>query len=78
LSSQKGIPTFFIYTFSVDVPGETSFPAPEVITPKNRIIGEFFSNFDQIDFENPLIIILPLKLEYLDASPVRAIAVEIE
>ncbi|WP_273831951.1 cyclase family protein [Guptibacillus sedimenti] len=75
---EKGITTFFIDTFSIDAPGATSFPAHEAITSKNGIIGECFSNFDQIDFENPLIIALPLKLEGLDASPVRAIAVEVE
>ena len=75
---EKGITTFFTDTFSVDPPGATSFPAHEAITSKNGIIGECFSNFDQIDFENPLIIALPIKLQGLDASPVRAIAVEVE
>lgn len=75
---EKGITTILIDTLSVDPPGAISFPAHKAITTKNGIIGECFCNFDQLDFENPLIIALPIKLEGLDASPVRAVAVEVE
>ncbi|MDP4552598.1 cyclase family protein [Alkalihalobacillus macyae] len=74
----KGVTTFFIDALNVDPPDGSAFPVHEAITLVNGIIGENFCNFDQIDFANPLIIALPLKLEGLDGSPVRAIAVEVE
>ncbi|MDQ0482538.1 cyclase family protein [Guptibacillus hwajinpoensis] len=74
----KGVTTFFIDALNVDPPDGSDFPVHEAITSVNGIIGENFCNFDQIDFANPLIISLPLKLEGLDGSPVRAVAVEVE
>lgn len=40
------------------------------------MIGENWAYFDQIDFENPYIIAIPMKVVGCDGSPVRAIAVE--
>ncbi|WP_165998334.1 cyclase family protein [Bacillus sp. Cs-700] len=74
---EKGVSTFFIDALNVDKPGASTFPVHEAITSVNGIIGENFCNFEKIDFENPLIIALPLKLEGLDGSPVRAVAVEV-
>jgi kynurenine formamidase len=75
---EKGVTTFFIDALNVDPPDGSAFPVHEAITSVNGIIGENFCNFEKIDFENPLIIALPLKLEGLDGSPVRAVAVEVE
>ncbi|MDO6657760.1 cyclase family protein [Anaerobacillus sp. 1_MG-2023] len=75
---EKGVTTFFVDALNVDQPGGSTFPVHEAITSNNGIIGENLCNLDQIDFENPLIIALPLKLEGLDGSPVRAVAVEVE
>ncbi len=75
---EKGVTTFFIDALNVDPPDGSAFPVHEAITSTNGIIGENFCNFEKIDFANPLIIALPLKLEGLDGSPVRAVAVEVE
>ena len=75
---EKGVTTFFIDALNVDPPDGSAFPVHEAITSVNGIIGENFCNFEKIDFDNPLIIALPLKLEGLDGSPVRAVAVEVE
>lgn len=72
----KGVTTFFIDALNVDPPDGSAFPVHEAITSVNGIIGENFCNFDQIDFANPLIIAFPLRLQGLDGSPVRAVAVE--
>lgn len=72
----KGVKTFFIDALNVDPPDGSSFLVHEAITKVNGIIGENFSNFDQIDFKNPWIIALPLRLKGLDGSPVRAIAID--
>ena len=42
------------------------------------MIGENWAFFDKIDFENPYVIALPMKLVGCDGSPVRAIAVQWE
>lgn len=72
-----GVRTFFIDALNVDPPDGENFPAHEAITLVNGIIGENFTNFDQITFENPLIVALPLKVASGDGSPVRAAALEI-
>lgn len=74
---EKGVRTFFIDALNVDPPDGSAFPVHEAITRVDGIIGENFCNFDQIDFDDPLILALPLKLEGVDGSPVRAVAVEL-
>ena len=71
-----GVRTFLIDALNVDPPTGEEFPAHEAITAVNGIIGENFTNFDQITFDNPLIIALPLKVVNGDGSPVRAIAID--
>ncbi|GIN19772.1 MAG TPA: cyclase family protein [Bacillus bacterium] len=71
-----GVRTFLIDALNVDPPTGEEFPAHEAITAVNGIIGENFTNFDQITFDNPLIIALPLKVTNGDGSPVRAIAID--
>ncbi|MBY6087968.1 cyclase family protein [Priestia flexa] len=73
---EKGVRTFLIDALNIDNPDGESFIGHELITGVDGIIGENFTNFDQIDFPNPLIISLPLKLEGGDGSPVRAVAVQ--
>jgi kynurenine formamidase len=75
---ERGIRTFFIDALNIDPPDGSSFPAHEAITAANGVIGENFTNFNQIDFANPYIIALPLYLPKGDGSPVRAVAVEFD
>jgi kynurenine formamidase len=72
-----GVRTFLIDALNVDPPDGEAFPAHEAITAVNGIIGENFANFDQIDFDSPLIVTLPLKVVDGDGSPVRAVALEL-
>ena len=48
------------------------------VSEKRLMIGENWAFFDQIDFERPYVIALPMKLIGCDGSPVRAIAVQWE
>lgn len=73
---KQGVHTFFIDALNIDPPDGSSFLCHEAITAANGIIGENFTNFDQIDFEHPFIIALPLKLAGIDGSPVRAVALK--
>lgn len=73
----KGVRTFLIDALNLDPPDGSSFAAHEAITEVNGIIGENLTNLEAVDFSDPFIIALPLKLKGLDGSPVRAVAVEL-
>ncbi|WP_406944871.1 cyclase family protein [Halobacillus sp. SY10] len=74
----RGVRTFFIDALNIDPPDGSSFQAHEAITGLNGIIGENFTNFDQIDFEHPFVTAFPLNMPGIDGSPVRAVAMEFE
>ena len=74
----KGVQTVGIDTINLDATGGTQFPVHDMYSAANGIIAENLANLDQVDFEKPFIIILPLKLIGCDGSPVRAVAVEFQ
>lgn len=74
----QGVRTFFIDALNIDPPTGEHLQAHQCITKENGIIGENFINFDQITFEDPFIVALPLKMPGLDGSPVRAVAMKTE
>ncbi|MDD3339927.1 MAG: hypothetical protein PHS82_13850 [Lachnospiraceae bacterium] len=39
------------------------------------LIAENLAHFNDIDFDNPFVVFLPLKLVGVDGSPVRAVAI---
>jgi kynurenine formamidase len=53
----------------------SGYPVHHLLADAGVIIGENFCNFGAIDFPEPLIIFLPLKLTAADGAPVRAVAV---
>ena len=67
-----------IDTINADQTGGTEFPVHDLFSEKRLMIGENWAYFDRIDFENPYIIAIPMKVVGCDGSPVRAIAVEWE
>ncbi|WP_126428574.1 cyclase family protein [Brevibacillus marinus] len=73
---ERGVRTFLIDALSVDPPDGHTFAAHEKITQCNGVIGENLARFAAIDFVQPWIIALPLKIEQGDGSPVRAVAVK--
>jgi len=74
----KGVRTAGIDVINLDATGGTQFPIHDMFSAANGIIAENLANLDQVDFETPFIIILPLKLIGCDGSPVRAVAVEFQ
>ncbi|MBL4630677.1 MAG: cyclase family protein [Paraglaciecola sp.] len=74
----KGIKTIAIDTINLDKTGGSSFPVHDLYAKANGIIAENLANFSDINFENPIISILPLKLEGCDGSPVRAVAIQLK
>lgn len=79
----RGVRTFGIDAINIDEtpddahPGE-GFPVHHLIANAGGVICENLRNLDAIDFERPLISLLPLALEAADGAPVRAVAMSIE
>lgn len=74
----KGIRFIGIDTINADQTGGTEFPVHDLFSENRLMIGENWAFFDKIDFANPYVIALPMKLVGCDGSPVRAIAVQWE
>ena len=72
----NGVRFIGIDTINADQTGGTEFPVHDLFSEKRLMIGENWAFFDQIDFERPYVIALPMKLIGCDGSPVRAIAVQ--
>jgi len=53
------------------------FPVHHLIAKKAGVISENMTNLESIDFANPLISLLPIKLEAADGAPVRAVAIQV-
>ena len=75
---EQGVRFIGIDTINADQTGGTEFPVHDLFSEKRLKIGENWAYFDRIDFENPYIIAIPMKVVGCDGSPVRAIAVEWE
>lgn len=75
---EQGVRFIGIDTINADQTGGTEFPVHDLFSEKRLMIGEKWAYFDRIDFENPYIIAIPMKVVGCDGSPVRAIAVEWE
>lgn len=78
----KGVLTFGIDAINIDEtpnkdnPG-VGFPCHHLIAKRAGVISENLRNFDEITFPDPLISLLPLKLEGADGAPVRAVALQV-
>ncbi|GAB3093324.1 cyclase family protein [Aestuariicella hydrocarbonica] len=73
---QLGIKTVAIDTINLDKTGGTEFPVHTLFAARGGLIAENLCNFRAIDFDNPLISLLPLNLSGCDGSPVRAVAIQ--
>ncbi len=78
-----GVRTFGLDAINIDEtpdddhPGE-GFPVHHLIADVGGVICENLTNLDAIDFDRPMISLLPLRLEAADGAPVRAVAFEVE
>lgn len=73
---ELGVRTFVIDAINIDPTGGSTFPVHDAIAAANGIIAENLCNFDQIDFPNPFISLLPMKIVNADGAPVRAVAIQ--
>jgi kynurenine formamidase len=56
-------------------PGE-GFPVHHLIARAGGVIGENFRNLEQVDWADPFLLSLPIRLVGADGAPVRAVAVQ--
>lgn len=78
----KGVLTFGIDAINMDETPDVShpgvgFPCHHLIAKRAGVISENLCNFEELDFSDPLISILPIKLDAADGAPVRAVAIKL-
>jgi len=70
------IKTLGIDTINLDNSGGTEFPIHDMYAENEGLIAENLAFFDKVDFEEPFVMFLPLRLIGCDGSPVIAVAVD--
>ena len=78
-----GVTVFGVDAINIDeTPDEThagvGFPVHHLIAKASGVISENLTNLSAIDFENPIVSLLPIKLQAADGAPVRAVAIQVE
>ncbi|TMN21762.1 cyclase family protein [Lentibacillus cibarius] len=72
----QGVRVIGIDALNPDKTGGDDFSVHEEVLGREGVLIENLTNLDAIDFPNPIISVLPLKLVDGDGSPVRAVAME--
>lgn len=72
-----GVRTFCVDAPSVDPTPGDALPAHLLIAEAGGVIGENFRHFDRVDWPDPFVSCLPIKLAGGDGAPVRAVAIEL-
>jgi kynurenine formamidase len=78
-----GVMTFGLDAINIDeTPDEehegVGFPAHHLIAKAGGVICENLTNLEAIDFERPIVSLLPMKFIGIDGAPVRAVAMQVE
>jgi len=78
----RGVRTFGLDTQNIDeTPDEhhvgAGFPVHQLIAAAGGVIVENLTGLEQIDFDDPFISVLPLRLTGADGSPTRAVAMQL-
>ena len=74
----SGVRTFCIDAPSIDPTPDTFLPAHLLIADAGGVIGENFRNLDLVDWPDPFVSCLPIKLVGADGAPVRAVALDLD
>ena len=73
----RGVRTFCIDAPSIDPTPDSSLAAHLLIADAGGVIGENFRNLELVDWPDPFVSALPIKLVDADGAPVRAVAMEL-
>lgn len=79
----RDVLTFGLDAINIDeTPDEShpgvGFPVHHLIARAGGVICENLTNLDAINFDRPVVSILPIKFVGIDGAPVRAVALEVE
>ena len=74
----SGVRTFCIDAPSIDPTPDTFLRAHLLIADAGGVIGENFRNLDLVDWSDPFVSCLPIKLAGADGAPVRAVALHLD
>lgn len=80
---ERGVLTFGLDAINIDETPDQNhegvgFPAHHLIARAGGVICENLTNLDALDFDRPIVSILPMKFIGIDGAPVRAVAMQIE
>jgi len=74
----RGVRTFCIDAPSIDPTPDHELAAHLLVADAGGVIGENFRNLELVDWPDPFVSCLPIKLEGADGAPVRAVAMELD
>jgi len=74
----RGVRTFCVDAPSIDPTPDSSLAAHLLIADAGGVIGENLCNLDRVDWPDPWVSCLPIKLAGADGAPVRAVALELD
>ena len=61
-----------------DRPGSAGFPVHRLVLGAGGVIAENLTNLAAVDFDDPIVSLLPLALAGADGAPVRAVAMQLD
>ncbi len=78
----RGVLTFGLDAINIDETPDAEhagvgFPAHHLIASAGGVICENLTNLDAIDFDRPIVSLLPMKFLGIDGAPVRAVAMKV-
>jgi kynurenine formamidase len=73
----RGVRTIGLDTPSIDAADSTAYPCHHLVAAAGGVVVENLTNLAAVDFPDPFLSVLPLRLTGADGAPVRAVAMQL-